>query len=88
VSNLNGNLDAICTQCHDNEHEDRDFSDVHERHVREEGKDCAACHNFSRPERGLALSRGEQDDGHNDDHGHDDEEDDEDDEEHDEDDDD
>ncbi|MBK1649186.1 hypothetical protein CKO36_11345 [Rhabdochromatium marinum] len=62
VTQLNGNLDAICTQCHDNEREDRDFSGVHERHVRKEGKDCAACHNFSRPERNLALSRREQDD--------------------------
>ncbi|NEV62186.1 PKD domain-containing protein [Thiorhodococcus minor] len=58
---LNGNLDAICSQCHENEREDRDFSDVHRRHVQEEGKDCAACHNFSRPERGLSLSREERD---------------------------
>jgi hypothetical protein len=60
TNNLNGNLDAICTQCHENEREDRDFSGVHERHVEKEGKDCAACHNFSRPERGLVLSRGER----------------------------
>ena len=67
VTTLNGNLDAICTQCHDNEGEDRDFSGVHERHVEKEGKDCASCHNFSRPERGLTLSRGEQEDDEHDD---------------------
>ncbi|WP_296809344.1 PKD domain-containing protein [Thiocapsa sp.] len=56
---LNGNLNTICTQCHENESEDRDFAGVHSRHVQKEGKECSACHNFSRPERGLSLSRGE-----------------------------
>ena len=56
---LNGNLNNICTQCHENETEDRDFAGVHSRHVQEERKECSACHNFSRPERGLSLSRGE-----------------------------
>ena len=54
---LDGNLDRICRQCHDNEREDRDFRDVHRRHVEEERKDCAACHNFTRPERNLDLTR-------------------------------
>ncbi len=56
---LNGDLNTICTQCHGNESKDRDFASVHSRHVQKEGKECSACHNFSRPERGLSLSRGE-----------------------------
>ena len=36
---------------------DRSFTEVHSRHVQDLGKDCAACHNFSRPERGLSLSQ-------------------------------
>ena len=59
TATLNGNLNTICTQCHENETEDRDFAGVHSRHVQSEGKECSACHNFSRPERGLSLSRGE-----------------------------
>ncbi|MBK1720017.1 PKD domain-containing protein [Thiocystis violacea] len=59
VTTLNGNLNSICTQCHENESEDRDFAGVHDRHVQREGKECSACHNFARPERGLSLSRGE-----------------------------
>ncbi|MBK5963945.1 hypothetical protein CCR95_07555 [Thiocystis minor] len=59
VTALNGNLNSICTQCHENESEDRDFAGVHSRHVQKEGKECATCHNFSRPERSLSLSRGE-----------------------------
>ena len=56
---LNGNLNNICSQCHDNEtgNNDRSFTEVHNRHVARENKDCAACHNFSRPERGLSLSQ-------------------------------
>lgn len=56
---LNGNLNNICSQCHDNEtgNNDRSFTEVHNRHVASENKDCAACHNFSRPERGLSLSQ-------------------------------
>ena len=54
---LNGDLDNICSQCHGNEtsNNDRSFTEVHNRHVARENKDCAACHNFSRPERGLSL---------------------------------
>ena len=56
---LDGNLNNICSQCHSNEtsNSDREFNEVHDRHVRNEGKDCAACHNFSRPERGLSLTQ-------------------------------
>jgi len=54
---LNGNLNNICSQCHGNENGGRGFDSVHSRHVQNLGKDCAACHNFSRPERGLSLSQ-------------------------------
>ena len=57
---LSGNLDNICSQCHSNKTstKDRAFAEVHNRHVSSKRKDCAACHNFTRPERGLSLSRG------------------------------
>lgn len=54
---LNGDLNNICSQCHGNETGGRGFDSVHSRHVQNLGKDCAACHNFSRPERGLSLSQ-------------------------------
>jgi PKD repeat protein len=56
---LNGSLDNICSQCHSNETsaKDRAFAEVHNRHVSSKKKDCAACHNFSRPERSLSLSK-------------------------------
>ena len=54
---LKGDLDRICSQCHDNERDERGFRDVHRRHVEDERKDCASCHNFSRPERNLRLTR-------------------------------
>ena len=56
VTNLNGDLDNICRQCHGNETGGRGFDSVHNRHVQNLGRDCAACHNFSRPERGLSLN--------------------------------
>ncbi len=59
--NLNGNLDNICSQCHRNKTNAsaREFSTVHSRHVNTRGKDCAACHNFSRLDTrtGLTLNR-------------------------------
>jgi hypothetical protein len=57
--NLNGNPDNICSQCHRNKTKGRDFSTVHSRHVNTRGKDCAACHNFSRLDTraGLTLNR-------------------------------
>lgn len=56
---LDGNLDNICSQCHSNERDaqDRAFAEVHKRHVSDKKRDCAACHNFSRPERSLSLSK-------------------------------
>ncbi|MCU7940523.1 MAG: hypothetical protein KZQ64_02460 [gamma proteobacterium symbiont of Bathyaustriella thionipta] len=58
-TNLSGNLDNICSQCHENETDskDREFAEVHKQHVEDEGKECSACHNLSRPERGLSLTR-------------------------------
>ncbi len=49
---LNGPASAVCTQCHEPE-EAEGFYELHEKHVREEGYDCAWCHTFSRPDRGL-----------------------------------
>lgn len=43
---------TVCSQCH----QDRSYSGwqtVHDKHVKERGYDCAWCHGFSRPERGL-----------------------------------
>ena len=53
---LNGDLNNICSQCHGNETGGRGFDSVHSRHVQSLRRDCAACHNFSRPERGLSLN--------------------------------
>jgi hypothetical protein len=44
----------VCTQCHEQEDEEKGFYDLHEEHVAGEGYDCAWCHSFSRPDRGLA----------------------------------
>ena len=52
---LNGNPDRICGQCHESSSARRDFTSVHEVHVARARRDCAACHDFSRPARGLSL---------------------------------
>ena len=52
---LKGPESEVCTQCHGVE-ESIDFDKVHDKHVRDEGKDCSVCHNFTRPERGLSTS--------------------------------
>jgi hypothetical protein len=54
---LNGSESSVCSQCH-GQKAVRDFDSVHRRHVENEGYDCSRCHNFSRPERGLAGSGG------------------------------
>ena len=51
---LKGPEEQVCTQCHDQE-DMPDFAELHSEHVREEDVDCAACHTFTRPERGLEL---------------------------------
>lgn len=43
-----------CGGCHGN-YPFGGFWDTHEMHVTEEQLDCSNCHNFSRPERGLAM---------------------------------
>jgi len=54
---LNGDINQICSQCHSNKTEGRSFSSVHKRHVQDKKRDCGSCHNFSRLERGLFLTR-------------------------------
>ena len=51
---LKGPRSQVCTQCHDNEGS-MSFSKLHDKHVRDERKDCSTCHNFSRPDRGLST---------------------------------
>jgi hypothetical protein len=75
---LKGPEQEICTQCHDWEGR-MSFVEVHEEHVREEGKDCAVCHGFSRPGRGLSLALNDGDDGDDGDDGNDQDDDDDDD---------
>jgi cytochrome c556 len=50
-------MDRICSQCHENKREKRDFDGVHAKHVADKKRDCASCHEFSRPERGLSLTK-------------------------------
>ena len=47
---------TVCTQCHGRE-DSLSFTRVHEKHVTDKRYDCSNCHNFSRPERGLRMSR-------------------------------
>jgi len=54
---LNGDMEKICSQCHKNKQKRRDFASVHYLHVKEKKRDCAACHELSRPERGLRLTK-------------------------------
>ncbi|MBT2972141.1 MAG: hypothetical protein B6D72_09040 [gamma proteobacterium symbiont of Ctena orbiculata] len=49
---LKGNEAEVCTQCH-NDKGSMSFSKLHSKHVKDKGVDCSACHNFTRPERGL-----------------------------------
>jgi hypothetical protein len=43
---------VVCTQCHKSKGS-ATFLEVHSKHVNGKGYDCARCHGFSRPERGL-----------------------------------
>jgi hypothetical protein len=52
---LRGPESDVCFQCHGAE-EDRDFEEIHEKHVKDKGYDCSWCHGFSRPELGLEPS--------------------------------
>lgn len=49
---LKGPQSTVCAQCHDPEAPEG-FREMHDEHVAEKGYDCAWCHTFSRPERGL-----------------------------------
>lgn len=55
---LDGTVETVCKQCHSVKSSGRTFTSVHSRHVQDKRKDCAACHNFGRPERGLSLTSG------------------------------
>lgn len=49
---LKDSQQIVCAQCHEVE-DPEGFGEMHEEHVGEKGYDCAWCHTFSRPERGL-----------------------------------
>jgi hypothetical protein len=52
---LKGPESKVCTQCHGRKGS-MGFTRVHDKHVRDKQYDCAFCHSFSRPERGLRTS--------------------------------
>ena len=54
---LKGPESAVCTQCHEQEDDDLNFSKLHKKHVDDKRYDCVNCHTFSRPERGLKPPR-------------------------------
>jgi hypothetical protein len=49
---LKGPQSTVCFQCH-GEKEDKSFTELHNKHVKDKRYDCSWCHSFSRPERGL-----------------------------------
>ncbi len=49
---LKGPQSQVCYQCHGSK-EDKSFTELHNKHVKDKGYDCSWCHSFSRPERGL-----------------------------------
>lgn len=51
---LKGPMQTICTQCHGYE-QPKNFEEMHEKHVKDKHYDCRWCHQFSRPERNLAM---------------------------------
>lgn len=50
-----------CTKCHSakTKNEGNYFFYIHDKHVRDKGRDCSTCHKFSRPERGLSTKIGD-----------------------------
>jgi hypothetical protein len=54
---LKGPTTQVCTQCHGTK-SSMNFTKVHDKHVREKGRDCSTCHKFSRTERGLSTRIG------------------------------
>jgi len=49
---LKGPQSQVCYQCHGSK-EDKSFTELHNKHVKDKRYDCSWCHSFSRPERGL-----------------------------------
>jgi hypothetical protein len=43
---------VVCSQCHGSKR-NPGFKSVHDKHVEDKKYDCANCHSFTRPERGL-----------------------------------
>jgi len=51
---LKGPKSQGCYQCHGSK-EDKPFTTIHNKHVKDKRYDCSWCHSFSRPERGLRM---------------------------------
>jgi hypothetical protein len=51
---------TVCAQCHGSK-ENKGFFELHNKHVTDKKLECSSCHTFSRPERGLRESGGEDD---------------------------
>jgi hypothetical protein len=51
---LKGTQAQVCYQCHGSK-EDKSFTELHNKHVKDKRYDCSWCHSFSRPERGLRM---------------------------------
>ncbi len=49
---LKGPESQVCYQCHGSK-ENKSFTELHNKHVKDKRYDCSWCHSFSRPERGL-----------------------------------
>jgi len=49
---LKGPQSQVCYQCHGSK-ENKSFTELHNKHVKDKRYDCSWCHSFSRPERGL-----------------------------------
>ncbi len=47
---------GVCNDCHETK-SSKGFVDNHKKHVESKRYDCALCHTFSRPERGLKTSK-------------------------------
>ncbi len=50
---LKGPESVVCTQCHEQEDDNLNFTKLHNKHVTDKQYDCQWCHTFSRPERNL-----------------------------------
>ncbi|WP_173179960.1 MopE-related protein [Desulfosarcina ovata] len=52
---LKADRSSVCIQCHGTK-ENKSFTVIHDKHVKDKQYDCSNCHTFSRPERGLAMN--------------------------------